>query len=301
MNLAPSASNNEVTPLSSQDETSPAAISVIPFMPSLATLKRNSATLTALQELMQANLAANAHRRLTHEAEVEQLRVYEDYAQATSKNPELDVLRSIERALDHETRNVLRNLAEACVQLGYMPPYPSGQSIGEDGVAVEVGRRVISVTAETFELQNQLRELDGLGRSFEREAQRTREIVEKLSDELESEAALADLDMVRGQTTRFARETKQIVLKLKEYGERTRALERHVEDLAAEDNIESISEKEKTVEKRREEVKRLEMRLKAYHGLPPDVEASRAEVRRVRDDLERWKRRREEVFEGISR
>ena len=270
-------------------------------MSSLAKLERNSATLTALQELMQANLTANAHRRLTHEAEVEQLRVYEDCAQATSGSPELDVLKSVERALDDETRNVLRDLARSCVQLGYMPPHPSGQSIGEDGVAVEVGRRVISVTAETFEMQNQLRELDGLERSFERETQRTREMVKKLRDELESEAALADLDLVRGQTARFAREAKQIALKLKEYGERTRALERHVQDLEAGDNVESIREKEETVEKRKEEVKRLEKRLKAFHGLPPDVEASRAEVRRVRDDLERWKRRREEVFEGISR
>ena len=270
-------------------------------MASLTNLERNSATLTALQELMQANLTANGRRRLTHEAEVEQLLVYEDYAQATSKNPELDVLRSIERALDDDTRSVLRNLAGSCVQLEYMPPHPSGQSIGEDDLAVEVGRRIIRVTAETFEMQNQLRELDGLGRSFDREAQRTRELVEKLRDELESEAALADLDVVRGQTARFVRETKQIALKLKEYGEKTRALERHVEDLEAEDSVESIREKEKRVEQRREEVKRLEKRLRAYHGLPPDVDASRAEVRRVRDDLERWKGRREELFEGISR
>ena len=270
-------------------------------MASLDTLERNSATLTALQELMQANLTANAHRRLTHEAEVEQLRVYEDLARATLQNAELDVLRSIERALDDETRNVLRDLAGACVQLGYMPRHPSGQSIGEDNVALEVCRRVIRVTAETFETENQLRDLNGLARSFEREAQKTRKMVEKLRDELESEAALADLEMVRGQTARFVRETKQVALKLKEYGERTRALERHVKDLEAEDSVESIREKEKRVEQRREEVRRLEKRLKAYHGLPPDVDASRAEVRRVRDDLERWKGRREEAFEAISR
>ena len=227
--------------------------------------------------------------------------MYEDYAQATSKNPKLDVLRDIEQALDDETRNVLSNLAGSCVQLGYMPPPPSGQSIGEDGVAVEVGRRVISVTAETFEMKNRLRELEGLASSFEREAQRTRKMVEELRDELESETALADLEMVRGQSARFVRETKQIALKLKEYGGKTRALERHVQDLEAEDNVESLREKEKRVEKRRMEVKGLEERLRAYHGLPPDVEASRAEVRRVKDALDRWERRREEVFVGISR
>ena len=227
--------------------------------------------------------------------------MYEEYVQRVSENPEQEVLRSVERALDDETRDILRSLAEACVQLGYRPPHPSVQSIVDDGVAREVGRRILGMTAETFEMENQLRELGDLERSFGREAQRTRNLVEKLRDEVESEVAVADLEMLRGQTARFARETKQITTKLREYGERTKALERHVEDLEAEDSIESIREKKESANKRREEVERLEEWLKAYNGLPPDVEASRAEVRRVRDDLERWKRKREEMFEGFGR
>ena len=47
-------------------------------------------------------------------------------------------------------------------------------------------------------------------------------------------------------------------------------------------------------------MQRLEARLAEFNGLPPDVEASREEVRRVQGELERWKRRREEAFAEMS-
>jgi HAUS augmin-like complex subunit 1 len=114
------------------------------------------------------------------------------------------------------------------------------------------------------------------------------------------------LDVLHNQTSQFNTSTKQLHLKIKEYKDRISGLERTLEiqrQTEGEITIEDVQRKEGFVQQKREEMRKLEVRLRAFNGLPPDIEASREEVRRAQAELERWRRRREELFEvmGTSR
>lgn len=201
--------------------------------------------------------------------------------------------------MDEEGQKALKEVSQGAVQLGYMPSY---QSVRGGGVEwnLELGRRIIELTTRVFEVEQQVAELERLKEGFEREAEATREKVEEVRDEVESETAMAEMEVLRMQTAQFNRETKQIGLKMGEYADRIAGLERHVRDLEGEVSLDKVREIERRVERRRETVKRLEGRLMEYGGLPPDVEAGRKEVRRAQEELEMWKRKREDAFAEVG-
>ncbi|RMD39260.1 hypothetical protein DV735_g5869, partial [Chaetothyriales sp. CBS 134920] len=133
-----------------------------------------------------------------------------------------------------------------------------------------------------------------------------------LKTKLVGAQAEAELEQMRLRTAQWARESKQIGLKTDEYERRIAALARHVEDVDHEydydrdsdhnrgvGEIEASRQRLARVESKRSEIRALEQRLRGFHGLPPDLDASQDEVKRAQLELDRWKSKREEMFEQL--
>jgi uncharacterized coiled-coil DUF342 family protein len=66
-------------------------------------------------------------------------------------------------------------------------------------------------------------------------------------------------------------------------------------------DIAELKQKQRDLQDQEDILRRLEDSLRGYHGLPPDLEASRVEVQRAQAELNSWKKRREELFEKMGR
>jgi len=110
-----------------------------------------------------------------------------------------------------------------------------------------------------------------------------------------------EAEHIRAQTAQFNRDTKQINLKIMEYEDRAKSLERQLAGLRnSSTNMQEVLEARKRVEERKASVAALQQRVATFHGLPPDLDASRAEVRRAMNELETVKRKRGGLFEEIG-
>lgn len=128
---------------------------------------------------------------------------------------------------------------------------------------------------------------------------------------------LPDTSTLHAQTQHHQRETKQLQLKAQEYKDRIAAhLLTHQQDADANANANTnantnanpavsvttthVAAKHRLLEKQADEIKALETAVRAFHGLPPDVEASREEVRRATGELESLRRKRDGWFEKLG-
>lgn len=286
-----------------------------PQAPNGATLppfERNAATLAYLQELMRANRAADAAHRRVFDAQSAQV---EAYTAAAERSPppfsdqEHEQGKSDSRAFldalmlgvgtkgDVSGEAALASLAKACVALGHIPA-------GTGSVEAELAPRMLALTASVFELEEQLAAL-AESRSAS-EAQLAATLEEQRQEDEEGDvggngAAAAgairgesSITALRQKTSQLAAQTKHLALKLAEYQDRISVLERS--DGGPGFGLEEVKQKEREVAAYRDIVRRLEDRLNEYHGLPPDLEASRAELRRAQAELDVWRARREELF-----
>ena len=277
----------------------------------LKSIERNAATLNSLQALLDANSRADGRRRGLHEERVRQLRVYEECE--VKRGPEQKLLQELKASLPEMARTSLSEITEASVKLGYMPDV-------HDDVTTVLSKRIIELTQHLFQLQSQLSDFTELRRKFEDERQtielemaKLREPTVSIDDDDDGDSPIADLsasraekpslDALLSQTSNLATSTKHLSLKIREYQDRIAALTQSVYTQTENKNeitIEDIQYKKQVVQQRREEMEKLEARLRDFHGLPPDVDTSREEVRRVRGELEEWRRRREAMFEDLS-
>ena len=280
----------------------------------LKSIERNAATLKSLQALLDANSRADGRRRGLHEERVRQLRVYEECE--VKRGPEQKLLQELKASLPEMARTSLSEITEASVKLGYMPD----AQVGSDDVTSVLSKRIIELTQRLFQLQSQLSDLTALRRKFEDERQtielemaKLREPMASIDDYDDRDSPITDLsasraekpslDALLSQTSNLATSTKHLSLKIREYQDRIAALTQSVYTQTENKNeitIEDIRYKKQVVQQRREEMEKLEDRLRDFHGLPPDVDTSREEVRRVRGELEEWRRRREAMFEDLS-
>ena len=243
---------------------------------------------------MHANLTANETRKLLHEAQCEQLAEYERYDGAVRDRPEQQLLKHAESALSPEARNALDSIAQASVKLGYMPTHSDDAS----NITLTIAQKLQQLTLQLFDLQNQLHEISTLKTRLEKELRVSRHAVTEIESTLRGPDAEAELVRVRMQTLQYVREAKQISVKMNEYQDRITALAKHVEDQQGR-TIEDVKERELSLRRKREDVRKLEMSLGQFNGLPPDVNTSREEVKRAQAELDRWKRKREEMFERM--
>ncbi|KAI9868874.1 MAG: hypothetical protein M1823_009062, partial [Watsoniomyces obsoletus] len=66
---------------------------------------------------MHANLRADRRRRVFHDAQIEQLREYEEYQRRGEGSPEMALLNELKGALSPEAREKLSSTAKASVLL----------------------------------------------------------------------------------------------------------------------------------------------------------------------------------------
>jgi HAUS augmin-like complex subunit 1 len=252
--------------------------------------ERDDATLAYLQSLMHANLAADTARRTEHEARIAMVGEYEDVAQEREGDEGRALLRELEKALSVEAREMLGVLARTCVLLGIVASQvPENHDLGH-----RIGIRIAERTAELFELEQWVDELDVLRSSLEAQHESLRKAQpEQDGAEGEPDEALADL---RTQTSQFTAQTKHLGLKLAEYNDRIAALRQSDDKYSS--TFDEAKRKKHDLEVLKDDIGRLERKLKSFNGLPPDVEASREEVRRAQAELDSWKKKREELFEN---
>lgn len=299
LDLSPSKARAHATTTHAWTQITTWLTQLLPAGTPLPPFERNPATLAYLQGLMHANRGANASRRNLFEAQSAQLDAYAAQDARTSDASDGSaLLDALGDGIGSEGSAALASLAEACVALGHVP------AVGSAAVEAELGPRMLAVTAAVFELEEQVAALEETHRAFGAQIMAARKAEGQVRQEEEEEEAPGggpkgedgetSIAALRQQTSQLAAQTKHLALKLGEYQDRISALERS--DDGPGFGFEELKRKEREVAAYRDIVRRLEDRLKEYHGLPPDLEASRAELRRAQAELDMWRTKREELF-----
>jgi chromosome segregation ATPase len=235
---------------------------------------------------MHANLAADSARRMEHEARLAMVSNYAEVGRERENDAGKALLRDVEEALSDEPREILQALARSCVLLGIDSP--------EDMGDIDLGQRLAQRTAQVYELEQWVDELDILRNSFEAQVEAWQKAQSaEHGAQAEHDEALAEL---RSQTSQFTAQTKHLGWKLAEYNDRIAAL--RLSDDEHPSTLDDVKRKKHDLESIKEDIGRLEVKLSSYNGLPPDVDASREEVRRAQAELDSWKKKREELFEN---
>lgn len=292
------------------------------FHPSpVPAFERNTTTLKALQALMTESIAADRVRELLVEAQREELEAESsslaDRPGATAGSnlecrPEA-LLRLLESSLSTSAAPALESLASSAVLLGCCPHSPSQILQG-------LPSRIVLLSQQTFNLESQLSSIEELSSTLSRQIDETRRSLSELSASPASLSASSaqsssssysppppaaeDFSTLHASTLHHQRETKLLLLKSTEYRDRIAILERQHAQQQQQPNIPStrqhLLEARARVAGKRTRLALLEARLRAFHGLPPDVEVSRAEVRRAQAQLESLKAERDALFERMG-
>ena len=250
--------------------------------------ERNEATLAALLELLKANEDADEERRILWEAQREGLRNAKSEGEERSIGG-LDLrerfLSDVEGRLSTTGRTALDDLAAAAVLLG------SHSSTSE---MEEMETRIMDLTCETFNAENELLRLQQTQKALKREEVLLQEAMARFNADAEAEALRSD--EIQASTAALNREIKVVGIKLGEYQERIKGLKGY--DIGAV-KIENVVQQEKKVGELQQVISMLEEKIMNMHGLPPDLEVSRKEVERALNELDEWRKRRDRAFEGL--
>jgi HAUS augmin-like complex subunit 1 len=240
--------------------------------------ERNGETLRALLELIAVNEAADREVGLIQRAEEEELRRVEE-ADRSDVGPCRDMLGALEVSLNERGASALNDLAEASLLLGTLSPDP--------GV---MGERIMELSKEKFEREQQFRRISDLQGQLEHEIETMKTNTEKIRSQVD-EVAQEDMQQ---RTAQLNRETKQFTTKKVEYSERIAALERYTIESP---NLSGLKIQEQLVKQAQARVKVLERQISEFHSLPPDLEAARGEYQRAVGELQDLRRRRDGSFQ----
>lgn len=246
--------------------------------------ERNDATLNALLDLVRANEDVDEERSILHEARLEALSKAQDGEKKRKGTLSQKVLAHLEESLPAAGKTALDDLAASAVLLSC-----------RNGSIEEMEQRILELTRDTFDSENELLSLQQTQRAFERDWVQLQDTIARFKAQTDSE--VSKLEEMQTQTQSMNRETKVVGMKLAEYQDRVRALQNY--DIGPV-GIEDIVMREKELERKQRELKELEERVVALHGLPPDLDVSRKEVERARNELGEWKRKRDRAFEDLA-
>jgi HAUS augmin-like complex subunit 1 len=185
----------------------------------------------------------------------------------------------LEVSLNERGASALNDLAEASLLLGTLSPDP--------GV---MGERIMELSKEKFEREQQFRRISDLQGQLEHEIETMKTNTEKIRSQVD-EVAQEDMQQ---RTAQLNRETKQFTTKKVEYSERIAALERYTIENP---NLSGLKIQEQLVKQAQARVKVLERQISEFHSLPPDLEAARGEYQRAVGELQDLRRRRDGSFQ----
>ncbi|EXJ73685.1 uncharacterized protein A1O5_03447 [Cladophialophora psammophila CBS 110553] len=217
------------------------------------------------------------------------------------------------------------------------PPSSSSSSSTTPGVLQILASQIVNIPRQTFAQESQFSSIETLTANLQSQITQTQQalatFVERTSPSARPEddttppsfppttpsstppplttmtatttttPSTTDYSHLRGLTLQHQRETKQLTLKSAEYRSRIAALERQ-QQLASsapedEPSLTALAAKQSSLGRKKKQIEALESRIRHFYGLPPDIDASRAEVQRAQAELDRLRRRRDELFEAM--
>ncbi|KAI0836134.1 hypothetical protein F5Y06DRAFT_110303 [Hypoxylon sp. FL0890] len=268
------------------------------------TFERNPETLKALLALATANEAADEDREQlarVEEAALAEVQASEREQEARRRRVEAeqqqqepgsatldgellasDLLAAIESNLSKEGKAALDAMASMAVDLGVAYPTPE-----------KLGAKFVELQGRALELEDSIERVNLLQRYLDRESARMESFLEELHHgeayQPAPDLAKQNLELqrkIKGMTSRIP-ELRQQVISL----EKTVGLPRlTVEDVRKEEEayLELLARK-----------KDLDAQVKAFAGLPPDIEAARMELEALRAELRGATEQRDENFEKL--
>lgn len=259
--------------------------------------------LDALKALKQANLAADHMNTLIHDAEEEEFKwliQHQEQAKTQAEGGSQARLLADEllSALSDEGYEALRVLSESAAEIGLKVNLEDDTNSLQSLFVL----RILETAQQKFVLQQQSQELESVQKRI---GLRSASRLETAG--LDAQISRADMreesyDEAHIKAVQLSRDTKQINLKMMEYEDRARGLERQLDRTRPQGaNLRDVIEARAQLEDRKTRVKDLQSRFTIFNGLPPDLGASRNEVRRAMEELETLKRQREALFERLGR
>ncbi|KAK3060893.1 hypothetical protein LTS18_007469 [Coniosporium uncinatum] len=265
---------------------------------SVPAFERNEETLKALQSLAAANERADEEREVLWAVEKAALRELED--SATKHADDTTIVAALTTNLPTEGKQHLDILAVSTIALDAPDSHPS-----------TLAHSLVSHTMTAHTLSNHLAYLTTIQSHLQSRLQELRSLL----NEVRSDAFKPSRDLPR-QTADWTRNTKILRAKIGEYTDRLASLlgsdvysspsksprkrAGTIEDRAPEGvDWEDIVRMEQSVLSLRKELEELVTRVERFHDLPPDKEDARKEVERKMRELERLRRQRDGLFEGL--
>ena len=212
--------------------------------------------------------------------------------------PARGMLDEVYGSLDVDGREALDGLTRSAVVLGIDLTGEVGDSLSNK-LSTVFTRKILQQADQRLVLDGQARELQLLDQLIYSKKKDSAGV--KDADDGNDLKQDEEVEQTNAQTAQFSRDTKQVNLKIMEYEDRVKSVERHLSGLRTESiDLQDVLEARRHVEQGKAGIAALQQRLAAFHGLPPDLEASRSEVRRAMKELESLKGRRDELFERMG-
>ncbi|KAI0012410.1 hypothetical protein F4779DRAFT_64705 [Xylariaceae sp. FL0662B] len=267
--------------------------------------ERNPETLRALLALAAANEAADEEREQllrVEEAALDEARAAERERAKRREQPAArgdegggggegmvvdgdliaeDLLTALEERLSKEGRTALDAMAGMAVELGMAYPTPEA-----------LGARFVELQGRAFEVQDMIERVNLLQRYLDREAARLDAFIEELQGEKFQPAP----DLAK-QNLELQRKIKGMSAKLPELRQQVISLEKSIGLPSI--TVEEVRKDEEVYLELLAKKKELDAQVKDFAGLPPDIEAARAELEALRTELREVTERRDEHFEKL--
>ncbi|KAJ9603610.1 hypothetical protein H2200_011796 [Cladophialophora chaetospira] len=267
---------------------------------------------------MANNIAADKLQELLFEAKFEELAAAEQRTSQQLGTNAASLVCLLESSLLEPGLDALNSLAASAVILGCHSS-PSSSA----GVCESLSARVVDLAQQTSRLEDHISSIEALSLSLQGQAKQT---LQDLSAFHATTAQLAsqesredphpstppnskddgqgtDYSHLHAMTVQHQRETRQLQMKSAEYKSRIAILESQLTttDPGSSDSISTTTlvSKQQLIHDKKKRIETLEAEFKEFHGLPPDIEASRKEVQRFQRELDGLKGRRDELFERI--
>lgn len=238
--------------------------------------ERNDETLNTLLALAALNESADEEKEIITNFQHDALGALEADAK---QDPDAEILSAVEGSLTREGRTSLDILASVSVALG-------GPAKG-----TSMAGKIIELTTEEFDSQQQVQRVEALQKQLGRELS----LLQEQLDDVRGEAYQAPADLPQ-KTSSWIHSTKVLNAKVADYKEKISALEKGKPPAI---NIPQLVKEERDVLEMKEKVRALEGRVSMFEGLPPDTDLAKSETERLRRELIRLERKRDDLFEGL--
>ncbi|KAF7912403.1 uncharacterized protein EAF01_001424 [Botrytis porri] len=241
--------------------------------------ERNASTLKALLSLASLNETADEEQELLARSRENALTAIQT---SLDNDPNTELLHTLEDSLTPEGQTALESLSSLSTTLNLSSPSTE-----------LIGRKLLSLQTTSYTLSQATSRVATLQRSLTTELTNLTTLIASL----QSPSYQAPTDLPK-QTLDLQRKIKILTSKLPEIRERIAALSSS-NPSTSKITVETIKAEEEKFKEWLATVKDLEMQVKAFHGLPQDVDLARLELEGLRMELRELTRERDGLFEGL--